>query len=86
LLCVILASEPVKNAMPAGFQKIAAELSASPVPDSPIPPALESGANSKKVTAASPCALILLLFKSNNIGVRTNIINNFFILNEPPKC
>ena len=50
----MLNSDPVKNAIPAGFQKIAAELSANPVPDSPIPPARESGANIKNGTAASP--------------------------------
>ena len=50
----MLNSDPVRNAIPAGFQKIAAELSANPPPDSPIPPDLESGAKSKNGTAASP--------------------------------
>ena len=50
----MLISLPERNAIPAGFQKIAAELSAKPPPDSPIPPALESGAKSRKGTAASP--------------------------------
>ena len=50
----MLNSDPVKNAIPAGFQKIAAELSANPVPDSPIPPARESGAHINNGTAAAP--------------------------------
>ncbi len=56
----MLNSVPVKKAIPAGFQKMAAELSARPPPDSPIAPNLESGASNKNGTAASPpdCAFV----------------------------
>jgi hypothetical protein len=78
----MLTSEPVRNAIPAGFQKIAAELSAKPEPDSPIPPALESGASRRNGTAASPCAEILLLNPTIVRPISSSIVNRFIYL--PP--
>ncbi len=77
--CQTSESKLVIPGIPDGFQKIAAELSAKPVPDSPNAPDRESGARSKYVTAASPCALISLIYPNANVNkINVVALTNFF--------